>query len=91
MNELFKYIQSDYHRYTNKLGGVKDIILYLLFKGNHCFNYSFWLRLASRKNILLPLAILMHRHLTNKYGIQIPRSTKIGYGLYIGHGIRYCY
>lgn len=34
-----------------------------------------------------PLAILMHRHLTTKYGIQIPRTTKIGYGFYIGHGI----
>ena len=29
----------------------------------------------------------MHRHLTNKYGIQIPRTIKIGYGFYIGHGI----
>jgi serine O-acetyltransferase len=29
----------------------------------------------------------MHLHLTNKYGIQIPRTTKIGYGFYIGHGI----
>ena len=29
----------------------------------------------------------MHKHLTTKYGIQIPRTTKIGYGFYIGHGI----
>ena len=29
----------------------------------------------------------MHRHLTIKYGIQIPRTTKIGYGFYIGHGV----
>ena len=36
---------------------------------------------------MFPLAVLMHRHLTNKYGIQIPRTIKIGYGFYIGHGI----
>lgn len=34
-----------------------------------------------------PLARLMHHHLSIKYGIQIPRSVKIGYGLYIGHGV----
>lgn len=87
MKELFKLIRSDYHRYTGKVGGIKDVIFYLLFKRNHCFNYSFWFRLASRKNILFPLAVLMHNHLTTKYGIQIPRNTKIGYGFYIGHGI----
>ena len=37
--------------------------------------------------MLFPLAVLMHKHLTAKYGIQIPRTTKIGYGFYIGHGI----
>ena len=30
---------------------------------------------------------LLHRHYTIKYGIQIPRHTKIGYGFYIGHGV----
>ena len=87
MKEVFELIKSDYQRYTGKMGGVKDVIFYLLFKRNHCFNYSFWFRLASRKNILFPLAVLMHKHLTTKYGIQIPRTTKIGYGFYIGHGI----
>lgn len=87
MSRIFRYIQSDYQRYTGKLGGVTEILFYLFFKRNHCFNYSFWLRLASKRNIFQPLAILMHFHLTNKYGIQIPRTTKIGYGFYIGHGI----
>ena len=47
MKELFKLICSDYYRYTGKQGRVKDVIFYLLFKRNHRFNYSFWLRLAS--------------------------------------------
>lgn len=29
----------------------------------------------------------MHQRMTTKYGIQIPRTTKIGYGFYIGYGI----
>mgnify|MGYP001777131338 FL=1 len=29
----------------------------------------------------------MHKRLTVKYGIQIPRTTRIGYGFYIGHGV----
>lgn len=28
-----------------------------------------------------------HRQLSRKWGIQIPRTAKIGYGLYIGHGV----
>lgn len=86
MKELFLYIQSDYYRYTGKRGGG-NAVKYLFLGRNHCFNYSFWLRLASRKNILFPLALLMHKRLTTKYGIQIPRTCKIGYGFYIGHGI----
>lgn len=29
----------------------------------------------------------LHRHYSIKYGIQIPVSTRIGYGFYIGHGV----
>ncbi len=87
MKEIFRYINSDYYRYTGKMGGVKTILFYLVFGRNHCFNYTFWLRLASKKNWAWPLALFMHRRLTVKYGIQIPRTTKIGFGFYIGHGV----
>ena len=30
---------------------------------------------------------MKHRKFQRKYGLQIPTQTKIGYGLYIGHGI----
>lgn len=87
MKDIFLYIQSDYFRYTGKKDSWIKILRYLLFGRNHCFNYSFWLRLSSRKNIFFLWALLMHKRLTRKYGIQIPRTTKIGYGFYIGHGI----
>lgn len=87
MKELFDLIISDYQRYKGKMGGVKTVVFYLLFGRNHCFNYSFWLRLASKRNLLFPLALFMHKRLTTKYGIQIPRTCRIGHGFYIGHGV----
>ena len=87
IKQLFAYISSDYQRYKGLRGGVKNVVMYLLLGLIHCFNYSFWLRLSSQKNLLFPLAVYMRRRLSRKYGIQIPRRCKIGYGLYIGHGI----
>ena len=62
MKDIIRKIRSDYHRYTGK--GDRPfyrIILYLLFGKNHCFNYSFWLRLALKRNWTWPFAILMHK------------------------------
>lgn len=88
MKDIIRKIRSDYHRYTGK--GDRPfyrIILYLLFGRNHCFNYSFWLRLAHKRNWTWPFAILMHKRLSTKYSMLIHRKCKIGYGLYLGHGI----
>ena len=56
------------------------------------FQYAFWLRLVawlrtetSVIRVLHPLARLVKRHLSHKYGISIPASTVIGPGFYIGH------
>ena len=32
MKELFRYIQSDYYRYTGEMRGGAKILLYLLFQ-----------------------------------------------------------
>lgn len=94
MKEIYKYIVSDYHRYygSDKCAGggrlIRILIVALLAK-NHCFAYSFWLRLASRSrhNPFYYVAKWMHSRLSKKYGIQISPSMRLGYGLYIGHGI----
>ena len=36
---------------------------------------------------MYPVAVVMHRRLSVKYCIQIPRTCRIGCGFYIGHGI----
>lgn len=56
------------------------------------FEYAFWLRAVAwlrsetgPAKLLLPFAGLLKRHLSYKYGISIPASTRIGPGFYIGH------
>lgn len=85
--DAVEYIKSDYYRYTGKKSSFIKIIIYLLIARNHCFNYLFWLRLASKKNCLSHLATFVHNRLSVKYGIHIPVTTNIGYGFYIGHGV----
>lgn len=87
MRGIYRYIQSDYYRYTGVMGGRFRLTLAGIFGRNRCFKYSFWLRLASTSNFITPLAKFMHNHYSVKYGLDIPRTTKIGYGLYIGHGL----
>lgn len=66
---------------------VVKLFMEVLITRNHCFTYSFWLRLASIPNPFKLLACYIHKRLFRKWGIQIPRTTKIGYGFYIGHRV----
>lgn len=88
---LIELIKSDYLRYyaTNR-GGIKlyiNLLTQMLTCLNHCLVYSVYLRLSSRNNLLYYFAKYKKFRLGRKYGIQIPSSTKIGPGFYIGHGI----
>lgn len=77
-------IASDLYRYDG-LQGFKGFIKGLLIPG---FRYMLILRISerSKKNYLLKLYYRwLIRRYSLKYGIQIPISTKIGAGFYIGH------
>jgi len=91
MKEAVKLFMSDYRRYAGvcRGGGVLRATLYALSGKNHCFTYSFWLRLAQTRNPFYPIAKWMHRRLSRKYGIFIFSDTKIGYGLFI-HAVGIC-
>lgn len=78
-------LKSDYFR----IGGGKNITFLQLWVAtfrNHCFRYNFWLRLSAHKGVLYPFCKWMLHRCSIKYGLDIPSSTIIGYGLYIGHG-----
>jgi serine O-acetyltransferase len=85
-SEIYKYIKSDFVRYGREPSALKIMLTLLPFR-NHCFAYTFYHRLAATKNIFSIPAKVMKAIYGAIYGIQIPSCTKIGYGLYIGHGI----
>ena len=92
LKEIFQYILSDYTRYYGNGGGYKNVspvkvIFLAMTRRNHCYTYSFWLRLASFRNPFYYIARIKHYTFSRKWGIQIPAGTKIGYGFYIGHGV----
>lgn len=84
MAKIIKYIRSDYYRYVGKNDPLWKMILFSL--RSHCFRFCLWYRLASQQNILQPAARVVRAMIASRYGILISRKTKIGYGLYIGHG-----
>lgn len=80
---VLNYIKSDLYRYGGNVSLKAFLKNYFLNRG---FNFTFWLRLAKSKGLigLLARPILFYKN--RKYGIDISHRTKIGYGLYIGHG-----
>lgn len=86
LRSVWDLILSDRDVYLYKIGGDTRLILTALTGRYSTFTYMFWLRLASRRSILRPFAIIKHRHLSMKYNIHIPRTTKIGRGFLIRHG-----
>ncbi len=86
--EIYEYIKSDYFRYFASGKRNKYLLVHILNivfrKKNHCFTFSFWYRLAYRNNFFVKKIL---GKIKRKYGLQIPKDVKIGYGLYIGHGI----
>lgn len=81
---VWTLIKADLHRHTER-SNKRSLIVNLLNQ-NRSFKYCFWLRLRNHHSLLVRLiAGLMHRHLSIKYQIQIPKEVKIGPGLHLGH------
>ncbi len=81
---MTREIKADLYRY-HKLTGLKGLFKGLSIPG---FRYMFIVRKASRStkySISWLLFNLLRRRYSYKYGFQIPASTDIGEGLYLGH------
>ena len=84
--DCFKLIASDYYRVYGERASLLKI--WIISLRNHCIKYLFWMRLSAfRGGIFFPFCKWRQEHFSKKYGLDIPPSTKIGYGFYIGHGI----
>lgn len=81
MKNLKQLILSDLIRYGGGISWKAFFRAYFLIPG---FRVSFWFRVAShyRRN---PIYWFILRHYHYKYGIELPRGTKVGEGLYIGY------
>ena len=82
-------IKSDLCRHTGTLGAILFFRAIMFIPG---FKYSTWMRVCAYlrqhnlfKYFLFPVATIILWHYRDKYGIDIPSSTTIGTGLYIGH------
>lgn len=83
--DCISLLQSDYYRvYAQKASLVK---IWITSFRNHCIKYLFWMRMSAHRGWFYPICLLRHNHFKIKYGLDIPYSTKIGWGFYIGHGI----
>lgn len=78
-----KYVKSDLMRYYGKY----DIITFLkAYLCNRTFRFQYALRISQDKGIKKIIGLVLYKCNRTRYFIQIQRETKIGYGLYIGHG-----
>ena len=82
-------VRSDLWRHREG-SGLSDFLVCMAESPG--FQFTFWLRLVawlrnerSFFRLLYPLAGLVKRHVSYKYGISIPASTQIGPGFYVGH------
>lgn len=77
------YIKSDLTRYYGKYD------TFTFFKGffrNRTFRFQCAFRLCQERGVKKILGIIMWTFNKTRHSIQLPRTTKVGYGLYIGHG-----
>lgn len=76
-------IKSDLYRYHGKTSIKNFLKGFCLIEG---FRYMFFFRLCAGSSGLFRIWWrLVIRHYSYKYGFQIPYTTKIGKGFYIGH------
>jgi serine O-acetyltransferase len=90
-NELKEFIRSDLYRYE---GQISRSLFLRNTRRNPGFQYTLWMRICSyffhrKKGLLYKGAFFIARRFLTRYryklGIDIPYSTVLGSGLYIGH------
>jgi Serine acetyltransferase len=85
-NSLQKIIKDDLYRCSGSRSFQSFLKVYFNSPG---FHFLCWLRLThvvrKKNKLMYILPKLWLRHLSYKYGFDIPAETIIGNGLYIGH------
>ena len=77
------YVKSDLMRYYGKYDTLTFLKAYVQ---NSTFRFQYALRLSQCSGLTKFIGLILWKLNRSKRYIQLPRQTKIGYGLYIGHG-----
>lgn len=80
---VLEYIKSDMFRYRGRTNFSDFMVLYLL---NRAFRWQVAFRFSQANGLAKYFGYLLWGFNRSRDRIQIGRNTKIGYGLYIGHG-----
>lgn len=83
LRNALKLLGQDYHRYTSFVGFSPFLKTYYLQRG---FRYTVWLRLSAVGGLVGIIAKIVLHHLSSKFCNEIHSCTRIGGGLYLGHG-----
>lgn len=75
------FIRSDLFRYYGNTR-LRTFLGALVYNRGFCF--SFWFRMAKGR---YPCCRSIFNGISRRFGIVIPVETKVGYGLYLGHGL----
>ena len=78
-----QYIKSDLYRYYGKCDAITFCKAYVK---NKAFRFQCAYRLCNSKRVKKVIRKIVWGINQTKKQIQIPVNTKIGYGLYLGHG-----
>lgn len=84
-NKIFSLIKKDLYRY-NGTTKFSNFVINILF--NRGFKITVFYRIGnsiSKNNIFFPLYKSLYILIQNKFTINLPLSTKLGIGIYIGH------
>ena len=80
-------IKSDRYRLTEKKESTFSILLKNVRLHTKGSSFLFWFRLGQYKGWLHTLCRIKYGQVSRKVHVVIPLSTRIGYGLYLGHAI----
>lgn len=83
LKNALKLLGQDYHRYKTNGGFSSFLKTYYLQRG---FRYTVWLRLSAVSGLVGITAKIILHHLSSKFCNEIHSCTRIGGGLYLGHG-----
>ena len=80
---MLDYVRSDLFRYYGKCDFLTFMCAYFR---NRTFRFQVAFRLAQGKGLTKLFGMLLWRVNRMRKQIQLPLLTRVGYGLYIGHG-----